>query len=181
MRTVAKAPAVEKRAYQRVPIALAGKLFLPQKNVEQDCSVTNISLGGATLACEGQPDVGTDAVLTLPGFDQFSGVIIHSGPEKAGMRFDGSEAKRESIASRIMLHLLTVAAAGAQPSFAPKQFKRPCGEVAEFEVRELSLGGAVLKTAARPPLGEVVMVGATPGRVTRHHDDGIALEFVRQG
>jgi hypothetical protein len=96
------------------------------------------------------------------------------------MRFDGSDAKRESIAARIMLHLLTMASgASATPSFAPRRFKRPNGEVSDFEMCELSLAGAVLKTAMRPPIGEVVMLGATPGRVTRHHDDGIALEFIR--
>ena len=96
MRTVARA--VEKRAYQRVPLALAGKLFQPQTNVEQACIVTNISLGGATLACDRQPAVGSEVVLRLPGFDQFSGVIMHSRPREAGMRFDGSDAKRESVA-----------------------------------------------------------------------------------
>jgi len=178
MHAAAKAPVVEKRAYQRVPITLAGKLFLPQTGAEQDCIVTNISLGGATIACARPPAVGSDAVLRLPGFDQFSGVVVHSRREGAGMRFDGSDAKRESVAARIMLHLLATAS-GATPSFAPKQFKRPSGEISDFEVCELSLAGAVLKTAMRPPVGEIVMLGNTPGRVTRHHDDGIALEFVR--
>jgi hypothetical protein len=62
---------------------------------------------------------------------------------------------------------------------APRHFTRPNGEVVNFEVQDISLSGASLKTMARPPIGEIVLVGNTPGRVSRHFDLGIALEFVR--
>jgi hypothetical protein len=40
------------------------------------------------------------------------------------------------------------------------------------------LSGVSLKTDARPPLGEIVLIGQTAGRVARHHETGIAIEFV---
>ncbi len=30
----------------------------------------------------------------------------------------------------------------------------------------------------RPPIGEVVLIGQMAGRVARHHETGIAIEFV---
>ena len=103
------------------------------------------------------------------------------------MRFTCSEAKRERTAEKIVLYLTGIlpqdtevrrAARAAVP--APRRFTRASGETVGFEVRDISLTGASLKTAMRPPLGEIVMIGATAGRVTRHFDEGIALEFVRE-
>jgi hypothetical protein len=185
MHSLAKVPA-EKRAHKRVPIAIAGKLFFPSTDTEQDCIVTDISLGGATLQCDEQPAVGTELVLYLPGFDRFAGAIVRSTCEEAGMHFDCTDAKRERLAEKIMLHIAGVLPDATQTRRAervgaPRRFTRPGGAVVSFEVIDISLTGASLRTPARPPIGEIVMVGTTPGRVCRHFDDGIALEFVRQG
>jgi CheY-like chemotaxis protein len=51
-------------------------------------------------------------------------------------------------------------------------------EAFECRVLDLSLSGAALQLAARPPIGERVRVGRTEGRVVRHTNDGIAVEFV---
>lgn len=180
-------PAPEKRAYARIPIALAGKVFFPASGAEQDCIVTDISLGGATLHCGCPLLVGTELVLYLQGFDRFAGTIVRADAEESGMRFNCSAAKRERTAEKIVLHIsgilprdtqLRRAERAAVP--APRCFTRPSGEVVSFEVRDISLSGASLKTSVRPPLGEIVMIGATAGRVTRHFDEGIALEFVKE-
>ena len=179
--------AAEKREFMRVPIALAGKVFFPASDMEQDCIVTDISLGGATLQCGFALTAGTALVLYLDGFDRFAGTIVRADAEEAGMRFDCTAAKRERTAERIVRYL-----AGLLPldtkvrrservaAPAPRRFTRAGGEVVEFEVRDISLSGASLKCDSRPPLGEIVMLGATAGRVVRHFDEGIALEFVQQ-
>lgn len=187
-RTVdAAAAAPEKRAYTRVPIALAGKVFFPATDTERDCIVTDISLGGATLQCGFAPAIGTELVLYLAGFDRFSGTVVRSDAEEAGMRFNCSEAKRARTAEKIVLYLTGIlpqnttqvrrAERSAVP--APRRFTRANGTVVDFEVRDISLTGASLKTPVHPPVGEIVMIGNTAGRVTRHFDEGIALEFVR--
>lgn len=181
-----KSAPAEKRTHKRVPIAIAGKIFVASSKAEQNVIVTDISLGGATLQCDEQPAVGIELVLYLPGFDRFSGTIVHTSAEEAGMQFDCSEAKRERTAEKIMLHLAgalrddtNVRAEARVAMSAPRSFTRPDGEVVRFLVRDISLTGASLSTSVRPPIGEIVMIGATPGRVTRHFDEGIALEFVR--
>lgn len=178
--------AIEKRAFKRVPIALAGKLFLPATDTEQNCIVTDISMGGATLQADSELPVGTTLVLYLPHFDRFAGTITRCEADECGMRFDCSAAKRERTAEKIVAYLNGVLPDTTQPRRsdrmnvpAPRSFRRPGGEVVTFEVRDISLTGASLKTHARPPIGEIVMVGTTAGRVTRHFDEGIALEFVR--
>ena len=177
----------DKRAFMRVPIALAGKVFFPASGMEQDCIVTDISLGGATLQCGYPLQAGTALVLYLDGFDRFAGTVVRADAEEAGMRFDCTEAKRERTAERIVRHLagllpldtkLRRSERTAVP--APRRFTRADGDVVDFEVRDISLTGASIACGVRPPLGEIVMVGATAGRVTRHFDEGIALEFVTE-
>jgi hypothetical protein len=189
MSMLASEPAVvEKRAYRRVPVAIAGQIFFPKTDVEHDCIVTDISLGGAKLQCAAQLETGTEVVLYMPGFDRFSGVIVRNEAEEAAMRFDCSDDKRERTAEKIMLHIAGILSDDTQTRLAerlavpaPRSFTRPCGEVVPFELRDISLSGASLRTAARPPIGEIVTVGDTTGRITRHAEDGIALEFVRRG
>jgi PilZ domain len=182
----AAAATPERRAHSRVPVALPGKLFLPATDDEQDCVVLDLSLDGAKLQCDGELSVGTELVLYLPGFDRFGGAIVWSDKNFSGMKFDCSEAKRERTAQHIVLYLTGVRLPETQQRRtarvsvpAPRHFTRPNGEVVNFDVLDISLSSASLKTMARPPIGEIVTVGNTPGRVSRHFDTGIALEFVR--
>ena len=46
-------------------------------------------------------------------------------------------------------------------------------------VIDISQPGAAIATDQRPELGAPLTIGRTPGRVVRHLDDGIAVEFTR--
>ena len=54
---------------------------------------------------------------------------------------------------------------------------RADGRELPCRVIDLSLGGVSVETAEWPALGEQVMVGKMRGRVVRHHEMGIAIEF----
>ncbi len=46
------------------------------------------------------------------------------------------------------------------------------------EVLDLSTSGVSVKTDIRPPVGEYVLIGQMAGRVARHHESGVGIEFV---
>ncbi len=178
--------APDRRVYPRIPVAVAGKIFFPDTDAEQDCIVTDISLGGVALKFREQPEAGTAVVLYMPGFDRVSGAVTRAGAENAAMRFDCSDAKRERLAEKIERYLAGELPAdtrtrqsGRAALPVARHFRRSDGEIVTFEVCDISLTGASLKTAARPPIGEIVTIGSAAGRVTRHFDGGIALEFIR--
>ena len=56
-------------------------------------------------------------------------------------------------------------------------FTRANGEIVECKVLDYSLSGVYLITEARPAVGEFVLISKVPGRVARHHENGIAIEF----
>ena len=42
----------------------------------------------------------------------------------------------------------------------------------------MSQSGAAIQCAVTPPVGQLVAVGAVPGRVVRHFEGGFAIRFV---
>ena len=54
----------------------------------------------------------------------------------------------------------------------------PDGAVHNCRVIDVSLSGASVACAVKPPIDTVVILGRMRGRVVRHHDQGVALQFV---
>lgn len=187
----------ERRQFLRVRMDTPGRLFLPSENREAHCQIVDLSPGGAQIVGEFVPTFGTQVVLYIDGFGRFEGIIIHPGEGTFGVRFLCSAAKRERIAEQLTLFLnKELAGENKEPAvegiarhYSREQdsreqakglsrFTRANGNIVTCEVLDLSLGGVSLKTRVRPPLGEVVLIGQTAGRVARHHQNGIAIEFL---
>jgi hypothetical protein len=54
----------------------------------------------------------------------------------------------------------------------------PNGDVHACRVIDVSLSGASVACAVEPPVDTVVILGRMRGRVVRHHDQGVAIQFV---
>ncbi len=72
---VAKAKA-ERRRFVRVPVDLAGRLFVPGDGREAKCKVVDLSPGGAQLASDLMPAADTNIIVYIDGFGRFEGVVI---------------------------------------------------------------------------------------------------------
>ncbi len=174
----------ERRHYLRVHVELAGRLFLPDDGREAHCQVVDLSPGGAQIVSEFVPSAGTPVILYIDGFGRFEGVVARPAEASFGVRFQCSALKREKIAEQLTVYMnrdiiekSEVRRHDRAPTKGMARFTRANGDIVACEVLDLSLSGVSLKTEARPPLGEVVLIGQTAGRVVRHHDNGIALEF----
>jgi hypothetical protein len=183
---VAKAKA-ERRRFRRVRVDLAGRLFTPDDGKEARCTVLNLSPGGAAIACEITPDHGTAVVLYVDGFGRFEGTVARRDGQNFGVSFVCTSAKRERTAEQLTLFLnkalvdetvLRRHERTHQKGFA--KFTRADGQIVNCEVMDISVGGVSLKSEVRPPLGEFVLIASMAGRVVRHHEHGIGIEFVGQ-
>lgn len=181
---VARAQA-DRRRYVRVRVDLSGRLFLPGEEREARCKILDMSPGGAQVACEISPPADTTVVLYIDGFGRFEGVVARPGEDSFGIRFNCSALKRERIAEQLTLHLNKTLVDDSvlrrhdrAPTKGMARYTRANGDIIHCEVVDLSLGGVSLKTENRPPIGEFVLIGQMAGRIVRHHEDGIAIEFV---
>jgi hypothetical protein len=175
----------ERRQFKRVPVELAGRIFIPSTNCEAQCKIDDISPGGAHVLSEVVPPDGEPIVIYIDKFGRFEGIVCRAREGDFGIRFQCSAMKREKIAEQLTLHLnhgvvdeTVLRRHDRAPTKGLARFTRASGEIVNCEVLDLSLGGVSLKTDIRPPLGEIVLIGQTAGRVARHHETGIALEFI---
>ena len=74
----------------------------------------------------------------------------------------GEERKHERIVPRINASKLIL----------------PDGSVHNCRVIDVSLSGASVACTVKPPVGSMVILGRMRGRVVRHHEQGLALQFV---
>ncbi len=63
------------------------------------------------------------------------------------------------------------------PSKKAAEIKLEDGRTYTAKIIDLSLSGAAVELDVRPAIGTLIWVGNMRGRVVRHFDEGIALEF----
>ncbi len=182
---IARAKA-ERRRYRRVRVDLPGRLFIPADGREARCTIQDLSPGGAAIRCEMAPEAGAAVVVYVDGFGRFEGVVARpGGVTPFGVAFHCTPSKRERTAEQLTLFLnkslvdesvLRKHERSSQKGFA--KFTRADGQVVQCEVMDISVGGVSLKTEIKPPIGEFVLIAQIAGRVARHHEHGIGIEFV---
>jgi hypothetical protein len=178
----------ERRRFRRVRVDLPARLFVPADSREAQCTVIDLSPGGASLQCDVIPEVTTHVVLYIDGFGRFEGVIARRDGFGFGVRFSGSALKRERTAEQLTLFMnkalvdeTEVRRHDRTPTKGLARFTRHDGSVIKCEVLDLSTSGVSVKTGIRPQIGEFVLIGHLAGRVARHHSDGIGIEFIGLG
>ena len=184
---IARATA-ERRRHLRVEVDLSGKFFLPAEQQEAPCRIVDLSPTGARVASEFVPQTGSSIVLYIDEFGRFECDVVRAEWGHFGVLFRCSSLKQARLAEQLeIIAKQGVRAAGTlrrherRSTADLKQFVRGNGETVACEVLDLSLSGLSLKSTVKPPIGEVVTVGQTSGRVVRHHETGFAIEFASGG
>ena len=177
--------AAERRRFLRVAVELPGRIFTPVDGNEARCTVCDLSPGGAAIACEMSPPIGTNIVLYVDGFGRFEGHVSRNDRSSFGVLFSCTAVKRERTAEQLTLFLnktlvdenaLRRHERTSHKGFA--KFTRADGQIVTCEVMDISSGGVSLKTDTKPSIGEFVLIAQMAGRVARHHDQGVGIEFV---
>jgi len=174
----------ERRRYRRERISIPGRHFEPEINREAACKIVDLSAGGARVLSENVPPVGSHVVVYIDGFGRFEGKVIRAEEGAFGIEFKCTAHKRERVRQQLMLYV-----GGKLPERTSLRrhdrvktdgrvsFTRANGEIVECKVLDYSVSGALLITGVKPALGEFVLINGMPGRVARHDEYGIAVEF----
>ncbi|HEX3753869.1 MAG TPA: PilZ domain-containing protein [Rhizomicrobium sp.] len=177
----------EKRRFRRVTVDLPGRLFFPADSREERCTVADLSPGGAAVRGDITAEKGAAVVLYADGFGRFEGHVARLDGYGFGIAFVSTPAKRERTAEQLTLFLNKALAddsvlrrheRSGRKGFA--KFTRADGQIVSCEVMDISVGGVSLRTEIKPPVGEFVLIAQIAGRVARHHEHGIGIEFIGQ-
>jgi hypothetical protein len=177
--------ATEKRRHKRVAITLLGRCMRASRH-EYPCRLNDISVGGAAINSPVAVDEGERIVVYFDHIGGLEGSVVRVFEGGFAMQFRTTARKREKLAAQLTWLLNRDVLSGIterrheRGSVADqnKTVLLDTGETVDCEVVDVSISGASLRMDMRPPIGSSLMVGRMRGRVMRHHEHGIGVQFV---
>ncbi len=175
----------DRRRFQRVNVPLLGR-FMRENKQEYPCQIVNVSAGGIAVRAPIAGEKGERIVLYLDTLGRIEGKIVRGNPEGFALQLTASQYKREKIANQLTWLInkdrLSMIEDRQHDRIIPKKnaikLTTVNGTSYESHIVDVSLGGAAVSVDPKPEVGELVTLGLTPGRVVRHKDHGISIEFL---
>ena len=179
-------PQVERRRYQRVRLNLLGRCMFPDQR-ECPCQLVEISPGDACFISPMCGEVGARIIAYIDSIGRLEGQITEMRDGGFIMSINASPKKRDKLADTLTWlanrNVLSLAEDRRHVRRTPKRAEAVMvmadGVSHACRVIDMSLSGAALATALRPPIGSPIRLGRLGARVVRHFDDGIGIEFMR--
>lgn len=168
----------ERRRQARTNLSLHVR-FLLQDGTEHGGVVSDVSVGGMHIISDAQPAEGSIVIAYVEDLGRLEGIVSRIEDGGIAIRLTLSALRRDKLEERLGTGRKTHEGRRYQREAADgvTRILRADGRELTGRVIDLSLGGVSVETAEWPPLGEQVMVGKMRGRVVRHHETGIAVEF----
>lgn len=180
---VTDAKASDRRRHRRAPMKLSVR-FLLHDGSEHNGMVRDISVGGMAIKADARPAEGSIIIAYVQDLGRLEGLVSRMEPDGFAVRLTLSALRRDKLEERLGAGRKPTGAEGrrhqreaAGTAASLTRIQRADGRELPCRVIDLSLGGVSVETAEWPPLGEQVVVGKMRGRVVRHHEMGIAIEF----
>ncbi len=174
----------ERRAYERVPINVFGRCLLSNK-LEIPCQAINMSPGDIGIVAAHSPQVGETVIIYLDHIGRLEATVTRLFEGGFGAVLECTARKKEKLAASIEW-VRAHAEFGVENSrkherFEPAQrnagFQLEDGRTYPVNIIDISLSGAALETQVKPAIGTRLTFSGLQGRVVRHLDEGIAIEF----
>jgi hypothetical protein len=175
----------DRRRYKRVQLSLLGR-FMRENKLEYPCQLLDISVGDCSVAAPVRVHLGERIVIYLDHLGGLEGVVSRAFDDGFSLTINATQHKREKLAAQLtwLVNRSELGGIGERrhervvPRNASSSISLGEGLVVACRILDVSLSGASIATPARPPIGhEVVIGGKVKGKVVRHHEQGIAVEF----
>ena len=175
----------DRRRHRRARVSVFGR-FMREDKQEYPCQVVNMSAGGMAIIAPVSVKDGERIVAYLDNLGRIEGIVVRSFEGGFAVHILASLYKRERIAN-LLTWLINQKSLGLGeerkherivPRINASKLIMPNGDVHNCRVIDVSLSGASVACTVKPPLGTMVILGRMRGRVVRHHELGIALQFI---
>lgn len=168
-----------------MPVALLGRYMLASRQ-EFPCQTVDMSPGGIALVVPVRGLVGERIVIYLEHVGRVEGQIVRHTELGLALSITATIRKRDKLASQLTWlanrQSLGLPEDRRHERIVPRHTAvRVTSETrAEVTARliDISLSGAALTCAEQPAIGSSLTIGRTPGRVVRHFEGGIGVEFL---
>jgi hypothetical protein len=180
--------AEERRRFQRVKVNLLGRYMLENRQ-EYPCQVINMSPGGMAMIAPVVGKPGERVIAYVDHLGRLEGKVARTLENGFAMTIAASMRKRDKLAAQLTWianrHILNLPEDRRHGRFIPNnpmaRVILPNGNNISVRVIDMSQSGAAVAVdpELRPPVGAMITIGKTQGRVVRHIDEGFAVEFTR--
>ena len=180
----ARKPQPEQRCFQRVSVNLSGRLMVASHD-EYDCTVLDMSPGDAAFACRARPRTGERIIAYVDHLGRIEGTVATLNDTGFTIVLNATDRKREKLAAQLTWiankHELGLPEDRRHNRLTPRNTSTDLtlddGRRYTCRIIDLSLSGAAVDIDVRPALGTPVQLGHMRGRVVRHFQEGVAIEF----
>ena len=177
----------ERRAHERVSVSLFGRALLPL-GIEIPVQATDISPGDLAVCAAMSPEPGERVIVYLDEIGRVEGDCVRAFDGGFAMTLEASARRRERLSAQIAWvkanHEFGVENARKHDRYVPREqnsrLQLTDGRSYPVRIIDLSLSGAAIALDVCPAIGAVVELAGLEGRVVRHFDGGIAIEFERE-
>lgn len=184
---LATPPSVDNRVFQRVVVNLQGRLMLSDSS-EFDCRALDMSPGDARLLCTAMPQIGERIIAYIDHIGRLEGSVLKLVDHGFVISLQATERKREKLAAQLTWlankQTLGLPEDRRHERVAPRSTRSELGledgRVYPCRIIDLSMSGAAVEIDVRPAMGTPVRLGNMRGRVVRHFQEGVAIEFASQ-
>lgn len=174
----------ERRYFQRVRVKIYGR-FMLEDRTEHPCQVVDMSPGDTLLRADRVGELGEKVIAYIDHIGRIEGVVTRIADNGFAMTIVASERKKDKLAAQLTWlankHELDLPEDRRHDRVSPRNpiSVLQLGDGRQYQCRivDLSLSGAAVEIDVRPALGTPVTLGTMRGRVVRHFEDGVAVEF----
>ena len=176
----------DRRRHQRVKVSLLGRYMLRDRR-EFPCQTIDMSPGGVLLFAPVRAEIGERVIVYLDQLGRIEGTVARHVDNGFALAVNVPKMKREKLADQLTWlanrHALGMLEDRRHERIAPRNIRStvrmPDGREHLAKIIDISLSGAAVTVDVRPPMGSIITIGRTQGRIVRHFDSGIAVEFLR--
>ena len=174
----------EDRRFQRVNVSLLGRYMLPSRQ-EFACQTIDMSPGGVAMVAPVKGQVGDHVIAYVDHIGRVEGNIARVFDTGFAMSINATPRKRDKLADQLTWlanrYTLNLPEDRRHERLEPKNASThiglPDGRQYRCKIIDLSLSGAQVQLDVKPALGTPVMIGRLRGRIVRHSEGGVAIEF----
>lgn len=174
----------ERRNFQRVRVKVYGRYMLEDRS-EHPCQVIDMSPGDVAIRANRPGDLGEKVIVYLDHIGRIEGVVTRRFTDGFAMTIVASDRKRDKLAAQLTWlanrHELDLPEDRRHERVTPRNpvsmLQLEDGRQYRCRIIDLSLSGAAVEIEVKPAIGVAVVLGSMRGRVVRHFEDGIAIEF----
>lgn len=175
----------ESNTFYSVEVDLQGRM-MREDYTEQKCYISKMSPAVAFVVATHLPNQGERVIAYIEQIGRLEGHVLRVMKDGFEVAINATARKQNKLAAQLTWlankHELGMVEDRRHERAAPRKMNSEIrledGRTYPCRILDLSVSGAAFEIDVRPEKGVLVWLGSMQGRVIRHFDSGVSIEFL---